>query len=67
MNVHLGEAQPHMWDTTWAGKVQKMVDDNGVSKGIIRIFEERAINTTQMNADDTVIFRRRRQWWRHTC
>ena len=68
---------PSMWSTAmyeWhylGGKVQKMVDDNGVSKGMRRVLEERV--STQLGWVQmtwglcwpiTVIFRRR-QRWRH--
>ena len=51
MNVHPGGAQPCMRDTTWAGKVQKIVDDNGVPKVMRRVLEDNGINTARMNAD----------------
>ena len=41
-----------MRDTTWAGKVQKMVNDNGVPKGMRRVLDERVNNTARMSADD---------------
>ena len=34
MNVRPGGAQPCMHDTVWAGKAQKIVDENGVPKGM---------------------------------
>ena len=52
MNDHQGGAQPHMRDKTWAGKVQRMVDDNSVPKGMRRVLEERGINIAWMIADD---------------
>ena len=52
MNVKPGGAQPSMRDTVWAGKVQKMVLDDGTPKGMKRVLEERGINTSRMLADD---------------
>ena len=52
MNVKPGVAQPRMRDTIWAGKVQKMVFDDGTPKGMKRVLEERGINTSRMLADD---------------
>ena len=36
----------------WAGHVQRMVDDNGIPKGMKAILEECGINTERMKADD---------------
>jgi len=52
MNVRPGGKQPCMRDTVWAGRVQKMVDDKGVPKGMKKVLEERGINTSRMKADD---------------
>ena len=52
MNVKPGGAQPCMRDTVWAGRVQKMVFENGVPKGMKQILKERGINTEKMVADD---------------
>ena len=52
MNVRPGGRQPRMRDTTWAGQPQKLVDDNGVPKGLSKVLEERGINTERMLADD---------------
>ena len=41
-----------MRDTVWAGHVQKMVNDDGVPKGMKVILEEQCINTERMKADD---------------
>ena len=51
MNVKPGGAQPHMRDTVWAGKVQKIFDD-GTPKGMRKVLEERGINTSCMLADN---------------
>ena len=51
MNVRPGGAQPCMRDTVWAGRVQTIVDENGVPKGMRKVLEERGIPTC-MNADD---------------
>jgi len=45
MNIKPGGAQPCMRDTVWAGKVKKMVFDNGTPKGMRNVLEERGINT----------------------
>ena len=52
MNVNPGGQQPVMRDTVWAGAVQKLVDENGVPKGMKRVLQERGINTATMVADD---------------
>ena len=41
-----------MRDTMWAGKVQKMVYDDGTPKGMKQVLEERGINTARMVAED---------------
>ena len=52
MNVNPGGQQPVMRDTVWAGAVQKLVDENGVPKGMKRVLQERGINTATMVTDD---------------
>ena len=52
MNVRPGGVQPRMRDTMWAGKVQKMIFDDGTPKGMKRVLEERGINTARMLAED---------------
>ena len=52
MNVNPGGAQPRMRDMMWAGRVQKMVFDDGTPKGMRRVLEERGINTSRMVAGD---------------
>lgn len=47
-----GSKQPCMRDTVWAGRVQRMVDDSGIPKGMKAVLEERGINTERMKADD---------------
>ena len=47
-----GGMQPAMRDTMWGGQVQKMVDANGVPKGMKQVLEERGINTSTMVAAD---------------
>ena len=51
-NVRPGGAQPKMRTTTWAGKEQKMVYDDGTEKGMRAVLEERGRNTINMKADD---------------
>ena len=52
MNVRPGGVQPRMRDTMWAGKVQKMIFDDGTPKGMKRVLEERGINTSRMVGED---------------
>ena len=52
MNVGPGGKQPVMRDTVWGGQVQKMVDANGIPKGMKIILEERGVDTTGMRAND---------------
>ena len=51
-NVKPGGAQPPLRDTTWAGRLQKLVDSNGVPKGMKKVLEERGVNTATLKADD---------------
>ena len=41
-----------MRDTTWAGQPQRLVDVNGVPKGMKQVLQERGINSDQMRAED---------------
>ena len=52
MNVRPGGKQPCTRDTLWAGRVQRMVRDDGVVKGLKAVLEERGINTEGMKGDD---------------
>ena len=52
MNVRPGGVQPRMRDTMWAGKVQRMVYDDGTPKGMKQVLEEKGINTARMVAED---------------
>ena len=52
MNVRPGGRQPRMRDTTWAGQPQRLVDVNGVPKGMKQVLQERGINSDQMRAED---------------
>lgn len=52
VNVNPGGQQPVMHDTMWAGAIQKLVDENGVPKGMKRVLQERGINTATLVADD---------------
>ena len=45
MNVNPGGKQPVMRDTIWNDNVQKLVDGNGIPKGLKLVLEERGINT----------------------
>lgn len=52
MNVKPGGAQPKMRDTTWGGRVQKMVLRDGTPKGMKQILIERGVNVTKMKGDE---------------
>ena len=52
MNVRPGGMQPAMHDTMWGGRVQTMIDADGVPKGMKKVLEEHGINTSRMVADD---------------
>ena len=52
MNVNPGGSQPKMRDTTWEGRVQKMVGSNGTPKGMIQVLVERGVDVRGMKADD---------------
>ena len=52
MNVGPGGKQPKMRDTVWEGHVQKMVDRNGIPKGMKAILEERGVDTVGMKGTD---------------
>ena len=41
-----------MRDTTWEGRIQKLVDRKGVPKGMKKVVEERGISTSTLVADD---------------
>jgi len=47
-----GGAQPKMRDTTWGGRVQKMVFSDGTPKGMKQILIERGVNVTKMKGDE---------------
>ena len=52
MNVNPGGSQPAMRDTIYNGKVYKLVDSNGVPKGMRRVLIERGIDMRWMKAAD---------------
>ena len=52
MNVNPGGSQPKMRDTTWEGRVQKMVGSNGTPKGMRQVLVERGVDVRGMKADD---------------
>ena len=52
MNVNPGGGQPAMRDTTYNGKVYKLVDANGVPKGMWPILIERGVDVRGMKAAD---------------
>ena len=51
MNVRNGGKQPFMKDTVWDGRVQRMITDEGVQKGMKTVLEERGIDTHGLNAE----------------
>ena len=52
LNKKPGGKQPAMRDTTWAGKPQKLVMEDGTPKGAGMILEERGINTGTLKLED---------------
>ena len=52
MNAGPGGKQPVMRDTIWEGQVQKLVDDEGVPKGMKAILKERNIDITGMKVHE---------------
>ena len=52
MNVGPGGKQPKMRDTVWQGQIQKMVDGNGIPRGMKAILEERGVDTTGMKGNE---------------
>ena len=51
MNARNGGKQPFMKDTVWDGRVQRMITDEGVQKGMKTVLEERGIDTHGLNAE----------------
>lgn len=45
MNKGPSGAQPKMRDTVWDGQPQRMVDANGIPKGLERVLQERGVDT----------------------
>ena len=54
MNVGWGGKQSAMRDTSWEGEVQKIVDENGLPKGMWAVLHERGVNTVGMKAKDMI-------------
>ena len=52
MNVNPGGGQPAMRDTTYNGRVYKLVDSNGVPKGMRQVLIERGVDVRGMKAAD---------------
>ena len=52
MNISNGGKQPHMRDTVWDGRVQRMTLDDGSQKGMRAVLEERGVDTAKMKADE---------------
>ena len=52
MNVGPGGKQPVMKDTIWGGQIQKMVDENGIPRGMRARLEERGVSTVGMKAKE---------------
>lgn len=55
LNKKPGGRQPAMRDTTWAGKPQKLVMDDGTPKEAALILEERGINASSLRLEDMKI------------
>lgn len=47
-----GGKQPFLRDTMWNGRVQKMVTEDGVQKGLRTVLQERGVDTKGMNSDN---------------
>ena len=52
MNVNPGGGQPAMRDTTYNGKLYKLVDTDGVPKGMGRVLIKRGVDVRGMKAAD---------------
>ena len=51
MNVRPGGKQPLLRDTSFGGKIQKMILEDGRAKGMKIVLEERGVETRGMNGD----------------
>ena len=51
INVSSGWKQPVMRDTVWSGNVQHLVLDDGDTKGMKIVVEQRGVDTHGMNAE----------------
>ena len=65
MNVGPGGKQPKMHDTVWAGEVQKMCYNLGITKGMKKVLEERGINTTSLRKEDMQMILRNHEDFRN--
>ena len=52
MNVGPGGKQPAMKDTVLGGRTQRMVDENGIPKGMKAALHERGVNTVGLKAKE---------------
>ena len=52
MNIDPGGKQPIMQDTVWGDQVQRLVDDNGIPKGMKTVLQERGIDITGIKCKD---------------
>ena len=52
MNTKPGGKQPCMRDTVWNGKVQRMVFNIGLPKGLIQVLTERGKYHKKLKLDD---------------
>ena len=52
MNVGPEGKQPVMKDTVWGGQIQRMVDENGIPKGMKAVLHERGVNTVGLKAKE---------------
>ena len=54
MNVSDGGKQPFLRDTIWDGKLQKLVTEEGIQKGLKSLLEERGVNTAKLKKDEMI-------------
>ena len=52
LNVGPGGKQPKMRNTIWGGRVQRLVDNDGIPKGMKLVPEERGVDTSNMRAKE---------------
>ena len=52
LNVGPGGKQPKMRNTIWGGRIQRLVDNDGIPKGMKLVPEERGVDTSNMRAKE---------------